>query len=364
MQAQVNGTLAHPYTIMLQQQTQHHGGVMGPQNSGNATMMTQPVSVPLQSMIAQPHYSQTGGRIFTQINAVQGQHFVTVAGQQRMVGEMRDQLPYASGLQQATPQVPQHVFQQMHHPLFSCQPVPSALPPPPMNPTPPVYKDDKDDHQKLSTSYRILGMQWQYGPRSVIPKKVKSSCIMRWNPVEWTVFRFSVIDDDELDCLLFVLTGIKPTTRIADLAVRTKGELRKTIADEAARVHAAQPERSTGLAHDLSNVIVEAIRLGYKVEYLPEHRRNAILMSSPVTMMPGPLLGPTGSQQQQRLHQHRNCSSSSSHARLRPLFCPRSNMRASRPGSRTSWMRALRGAASRRVGHRQWPTQLVPRPKL
>ena len=126
-----------------------------------------------------------------------------------------------------------------------------------------------DDDQRLSTSYRALGCVFKHGVRATIPKKLRASVAMSIDSNEWSVFRLANIDEHEMDMLLFILTGVPPTTRICDLNVKNKGELRRALAKEGLRVLKTQPERTSSLAHDLSNLEVTAKRLGYKEEWLP-----------------------------------------------------------------------------------------------
>ena len=83
------------------------------------------------------------------------------------------------------------------------------------------------------------------------------------------MFRLSRLSEMELDALIFVLSGISPSTKIADLDCKTKGELRQLIATEGKRVQKAQPERLAPLAHDLSNVVQVALQLGMSQTDLP-----------------------------------------------------------------------------------------------
>ena len=96
----------------------------------------------------------------------------------------------------------------------------------------------------------------------MIPRKIKITALKCLDPVEYSPFRISSLSDDQVDCLVYMASGIKPTTRISDLACKTKGELRDAIFQEAGRLKRTQPERQLGLASDFNNVVAEAIRLG------------------------------------------------------------------------------------------------------
>ena len=82
-----------------------------------------------------------------------------------------------------------------------------------------------DDDHKLSTSYRVLGSMFKHGLRATIPKKMRVSAMVRVDPNEWTIFRMSLLDECQTDCLLYILSAVRPSTRISDLSCKTKGHL-------------------------------------------------------------------------------------------------------------------------------------------
>ena len=143
-------------------------------------------------------------------------------------------------------------------------------------PPAPIVQNDGpkfgDDDQRISTAYRVLGCSWKNGVRATVPKKLKGSVATYMDEEEWSMFRLSLLDDSETDMLLFILTGIPPVSRLSDLHIKTKGEFRRALSKEGKRVQKAQPERLSGLAHDLSNLETVAIKLGYDKAWLPKYR--------------------------------------------------------------------------------------------
>ena len=221
--------------------------------------------------------SQTVGHgLFSQAAAMTSPEMQHMANQQHLL--QSQQCQFAAAMQQM-PAVP---LQQVPSPSMGHIPlalqgvqssgVPPTQPPPiPAQATPAVTDPSgfHDDQPKLSTSYRVLGMVWKFGARASIPKKVRTSCVHACDPTEWTLLRLSLLGEDETDALVFLVSGIRPTTRVSDLNCRTKGALRTIVSTEARRVMKAQPERLVGLAHDLSNLFQEALRLGYKLRDFP-----------------------------------------------------------------------------------------------
>ena len=271
----------------MQQGSQPNGGQqMHPMQYMQQMGMMSPQQHPLQYMqhMMSPHAGAVPGTMMQRTQTLQGadSSMMTIQNQllppnmQTPASSMTGPSPWQPGMMMqpqfmpspcglaAQPGTQPQAIVAMAPPHPGAGAVPLALPAPPLEG---LFADD--DH-KLSTSYRMLGAIFKNGPRGTIPKKVRSSCIHRHDPGEWTLFRLSLLEEAETDCLVYVISGIKPCTRISDLHCRTKGQLRDAIAGEARRVAAAQPERLRGLAHDLSNVVREALRLGFDADDLPK----------------------------------------------------------------------------------------------
>ena len=257
----------HPAFPGPEQGFQQMGGMPMPGTTGGTPMMPQLMGFqPQAGMLSQAHCLQTPA-----LTVMQGRSLM---------------FPGASG-------IPTHAWcsqPNLHYQQFPQLPdmprqIPAALHDAVPPADEPVVKTSADDKVKLSTAYRMLGAVWRHGVRATIPKKLRGSCINHTDPDTWTVYRLSQIDDVQTDCLLYMICGMKPTTRISDLCCKNKGELKGCIKLEAKRIQKAQPERMSGLAHDLNNVVQEAVRLGFDINDLPDGARSAFL--------PHPAKGPS-----------------------------------------------------------------------
>ena len=240
-------------------------------------MLPHPMMAPQLPWTYPPHMNQP--MMYTQTSALHGQNFAFSTGHQCPVNPNAFTVPPADPRQPLAPAV---ALQDDG----VCVPRGNSgsADMPQVQPTELIT--EADDNQKLSTSYRVLGLMWKHGTRATIPKKIRGASIIRSNPVEWTVFRMAQLDEEQTDALLFVCSGVRPSTRIADLGTKTKGELKNAIAREAARVQKAQPERLSGTAHDLKNIILEALRLGYDLMDLPPTVREKYSRNTPLARQP------------------------------------------------------------------------------
>ena len=145
---------------------------------------------------------------------------------------------------------PQHAPQQEHH-SFDRHPHVQPHPHPgrqqllaigeDRGPDPSIHDLDNDDHTKLSTSYRSIGCIFKFGARATLPKKRRMSCLVRMDPDQWTIFRMARLEEAEIDCLVYAVTGVHPMTKLSDLNCKTKGQFRNMMAKEGHRVQRAQP---------------------------------------------------------------------------------------------------------------------------
>lgn len=106
-----------------------------------------------------------------------------------------------------------------------------------------------DDASNLSPAYKFLGAVHLHGKKAVLPRFQRQVLAMRIDP-EFTLARTSILEDSQLDALLFILTGCLPTLCIYDLRIKTKGDLRDMMIKEFHRVKRMQPERGMGLYCD------------------------------------------------------------------------------------------------------------------
>ena len=155
----------------------------------------------------------------------------------------------------------------------------------PAMPMPPVVMDltgsdpgsftFPDDDSRLSTAFKALGCNWKFGVGRVCPRKFRASLCCACNPAEWPMLRLSQLSDEEIDLLLYILTGISPMTRPVDLGAGTKREAREAARLQSQVKARKQPERLRHLTEDLDNLGVVAMRLGYAPEWLsPDLRRQ------------------------------------------------------------------------------------------
>ena len=141
----------------------------------------------------------------------------------------------------------------------------------------------KDGSQKLSSSYKWFGGVFRYGLRTVLAKKIRLSCVVWIDPEVWTPIRLASLSEDQVDMLLYCLCSTKADTRVADLQVTTKYELRDVLLREHFRLLGAHPERLSALAADLSNVAMVAWQLGYPISCMsPEVLATLRIGEAPV----------------------------------------------------------------------------------
>lgn len=130
-----------------------------------------------------------------------------------------------------------------------------------------------DDNDNLSNSYRNWGGLFHHNSRAIIPRRLRGSCIIKNDGQRWTVNLVSNLDENEVDELSFVLSGLSETSRICDLGVHTKGQLRAAFTREVQRSLEINPQRHFMLAPDLSNLTVLCLRLGLPLESIAPERR-------------------------------------------------------------------------------------------
>ena len=134
----------------------------------------------------------------------------------------------------------------------------------------------KNSTQKICTSYRFMGALWLHGKRQTLPKKFKTAAIMFINPKVWNALRLSLLDDNEVDYLMFVLFMVVPQVNVGDLQVNTKGHLYDMLLEEHIRIQRQHPHRFAALAADLSNVKACALELGYPKKYVQPEENTSI----------------------------------------------------------------------------------------
>ena len=248
------------------------------------TMMPQHLYMPTpQYSMPSPH--DHAQYILSQNQVLQGPGGIEHYGVQRVI-DSSQAMQHGAGFHSVATAVPRAEQSQQHH---HAPKVHMMLPDQPLaveashnqGHTPMA-----DDDHKLPSAYRVLGCLWKFGARAVIPRKLKTTVLQQVDPQEWTCFRLALLDEVQIDCLIFIVTGAKPTTRISDLGCKTKGQLRDALVREALRIARAHPERKTGLGADLKNAVTEALRLGYDSFDLPP-AEQATIRAEPV---PAPIM--------------------------------------------------------------------------
>lgn len=124
------------------------------------------------------------------------------------------------------------------------------------------------DADIVSSNYRYLGGKHIYGEKTTWPKVQKIKVLRRCNEDEYNPLRLASMEDHTIDQLVFLAANCPPSLKIADLKIRTKGELRKLLQREYVRVSQHQPSRFKMLSPDYANLEEIVIALGYPKKFL------------------------------------------------------------------------------------------------
>ena len=159
------------------------------------------------------------------------------------------------------------------HPAQVPPPVagPPADPPRDRSRTPPRAPQGvmrfKDDESKLSTSVTCLGMSHRVGKKKCASRAFRLSLCSGCSE-EFPPLRICGLSDEGVDQLLFILTGVLPTTKVSDFGVAFKGEARRAFAALHSKRVARNPQLLGQLDEEFNNLQALAIKLGYPVELL------------------------------------------------------------------------------------------------
>lgn len=140
-------------------------------------------------------------------------------------------------------------------------------------------KDSKgadDSHENLSTSYRYLGGVHKRNPRVVIPRKLRSGGLFKIDPAFFSMVALAQLSDFSIDLVVYIMTSMGPQTRVCSLDVKTKGELRACLANEAKRTMELYPQRFRNLSPDFSNALTLAVTSGFPLDELPDVERAQV----------------------------------------------------------------------------------------
>ena len=170
-----------------------------------------------------------------------------------------------------------------HNPSMPCQAQPPQEPPdsrrrsrsrsPRATRFPPI-PSFPDDDGRLSTAYRSVGCVHVHGVKRAFPKKLRISIIAACNNELYPQVLLSQLSEEQIDLLLYCVTGISPLTKPQDFGVRTKGEMRRVVADQHRAATRRNPSRLSQLSSEFDNVATVAMKIGYSPEWLsPEYRQ-------------------------------------------------------------------------------------------
>ena len=123
-----------------------------------------------------------------------------------------------------------------------------------------------DDGARLSTCYRQLGLVWSIGEKRCCPKRFRASLITVCDPMEWPTVKLAQMSEEETDLMLFIVTGLLPTTRTVDLGAKTKGEAREAVHALFQHRMKKNASRLSALSDELDNLAQVALRMGYPPE--------------------------------------------------------------------------------------------------
>ena len=89
-------------------------------------------------------------------------------------------------------------------------------------------RPEKGDHQSVSTSFKTLGLSWQPNPRCT-PKQFRCSLIVSCDRKRYQILTLMNLEDEAIDMLLFVLTGVAPNVRPANFGCTNNRQMRKRV---------------------------------------------------------------------------------------------------------------------------------------
>ena len=93
------------------------------------------------------------------------------------------------------------------------------------------------------------------------PKRFRASLCAACDPDEYPMVRITQLDDEMVDLLLFILSGVLPNTRIVDLGVETKGQARAAVRSQYMVKMKKNQSRLNIMSEELDNLPMVALRL-------------------------------------------------------------------------------------------------------
>ena len=156
------------------------------------------------------------------------------------------------------------------------------------------FPDWPDDKSKLGTSYRTLGMSWLSGERKAMTKKFRMQMVNSCDPLRFPMMTLAQLTCEQLDLLLYIVTGISPATRPHDFGASCKRDARRMCRQQHLQKLKRQPGRMDQLTDELDNLPVVAMRLGYQPEWLSPALRQAFIQSRSAMNAPPAIGSGTG----------------------------------------------------------------------
>ena len=130
-------------------------------------------------------------------------------------------------------------------------------------------------------------MSWSSGERKSMTKKFRMQLINSCDPLRFPMMTLAQLTCEQLDLLLYIVTGISPATRPHDFGANCKRDARKMCRQQHLQQIKRQPGRMDQLTDDLDNLPVVAMRLGYQPEWLSPALRQAYFQSRSAMQAPG-----------------------------------------------------------------------------
>ena len=130
-----------------------------------------------------------------------------------------------------------------------------------------------DDYKCFSSAYKHLGCQWDYGEKIITRRSYRQTLLVCCDQQLFAQCVTSQLSEDQLDMLIFCVSGMSPRTLIRSIGASTKRALRLQIRSRYKDLQRRNPQRLQMLAENFANLGQVAMQLGYAVEDLrPEYR--------------------------------------------------------------------------------------------
>ena len=92
---------------------------------------------------------------------------------------------------------------------------------------------------------------------------------MWMNPKVYNALRLDALHEADVDCLMFVMFGVKPNTNPKGLCVTLKKDLWNLLEEQYLLIKESNPERIKKIAGGLENICAFALEYGYPRKYVP-----------------------------------------------------------------------------------------------